>query len=260
MRSLRIERAGTILTALVRDGAGTPLVLVPGVMADAESWLPVVERIEAPNPVVVVNRRGRTPSGPVGEGYTVRTEVDDLHGFLDDLGGEAHLFGWSYGGLIAAETAVERRDLRSLTLYEPVAAPFVAEYVAPLRAAAASGDPGRAVEIVNRDVSGFSTEYVDELRRGPAWPTLVRLAAPLAEELAAINAHNPAYDRYRDLETSVTLIVGERSEGGDPYGEPFARFVAAFPRASVTRMTGQGHLAHVHAPDVLGTHITDAVR
>ncbi|MDQ3787162.1 MAG: alpha/beta hydrolase [Actinomycetota bacterium] len=255
MRSMRIERAGTVLTALVRDGAGAPVVLVPGVMADAESWLPVVDHIEAPNPVVVVNRRGRTPSGPLGHDYSVRTEVDDLNGFLDDLGTETHLFGWSYGGLIAAEAAVERHDLRSLTLYEPVAAPFVAEYVAPLRAAT----PERAVEIVNRDVSGFSAEYVDELRRGPAWPALVRLAAPLAEELAAINGHTPAFDRYRDLDVPVTLIVGEHSEGGHPYGEPFARFVDAFPQASVTRMTGQGHLAHVHAPEVLGKQITDAV-
>src|SRR5216117_3738462 len=103
MRSLRFERAGTTLTALVRDGAGTPLVIVPGVMANAESWLPVVEHIHLPNPVVVVNRRGRAPSGPLGQYYSVRTEVDDLNQIIDDLGADAHLFGWSYGGLIAVE-------------------------------------------------------------------------------------------------------------------------------------------------------------
>ncbi len=255
MRSMRVERAGSTLTALVRDGSGSPLVLVPGVMADAESWLPVVDHVDVPNPVVVVNRRGRTPSGPLGPDYSVRTEVDDLNQLLDDLGGETHLFGWSYGGLIAAETAVERHDLRSLTLYEPVAAPFVAEHVAPLRAAT----PERAVEIVNRDVSGFSAEYVEDLRRDPVWPALVRLAAPLAEELAAVNGHLPAFDRYPGLDVRVTLIVGTRSEGGHPYGEPFARFVEALPQASVTRMADQGHLAHVHAPEVLARHITDAV-
>ena len=254
MRSCQIDNAG--LTTLVRDGSGAPLVLVPGVMADAESWLPVVEHIDLPNPVVVVNRRGRTPSAPLGPGYTVRTEIDDLHRLLDDLGAGSHLFGWSYGGLIAVEAATERDDLRSLTLYEPVAAPFAAEHLPALRAATPDG----AVEIVNRDVSGFSAAYVEELRRDPAWPVLVRLAEPLAEELAALNAHPPAFARYPDLTMPVTLLVGEQSEGRAPYGEPYARFAAALPRARQVRLPGQGHLAHVQAPDLLGKHITGAVR
>lgn len=257
MRSLRFERAGA--TALVREGAGTPLVLVPGVMADAESWRPVVDHIHLPNPVLVVNRRGRAPSAPLGPHYSVRTEIDDLNQVLDELGTDAHLFGWSYGGLIAVETATERYDLRSLTLYEPVALPFAAEQVAPLREAVARGDLDRAVEIVNRDISGFSPEYVANLRQSPAWASLVPLAAPLAEELAAVNQHSPALGRYPSLDMPVTLLVGERSEGGFPYGKPFSLFASALPQARTVRLAGQGHLAHVHAPDLLGKHITDAV-
>src|SRR6266498_5113279 len=112
MRSLRFEH--TSATALMRDGAGTPLVLVPGVMADAESWWPVVDHLHLPNPIVVVHRRGRRPSGHLGPYYSVRTEIDDLSAILDDLGTDAHLVGWSYGGLVAVETATERYDLRSL--------------------------------------------------------------------------------------------------------------------------------------------------
>jgi len=259
MRSLRFERAGATLTAIMRDGAGTPLVLVPGVMANAESWLPVVEHIHLPNPVIVVNRRGRAPSGPLGPYYSVRTEIDDLNLLLDELQTDAHLFGWSYGGLIAVEAATERYDLRSLTLYEPIATPFVPEQVPPLREAIARGDLDRAVEIVNRDISGFSAEYVAELRRSPAWPSLVSLAAPLAEELGAINAHSPALGRYPSLDLPVTLLVGERTEGGFPYGKPFALIASALPQARTVRIARQGHLAHVHAPDLLGKHITDAV-
>jgi pimeloyl-ACP methyl ester carboxylesterase len=243
----------------MRDGAGTPLVIVPGVMADAESWRPVVDHLHLPNPVIVLNRRGRAPSGPLGPHYSVRTEVDDLNMVLDDLGADAHLVGWSYGALIAVEAATERYDLRSLTLYEPVALPFAAKHVGPLREAVAQGDLDRAVEIVNRDVSGFSAEYVAELRRSPAWASLVPLAAPLAEELAALNAHSPMLGRYPSLDMPVTLLVGERSEGGFPYGKPFALFAGALPQATTVRLAGQGHLAHVHAPDLLAKHITDAV-
>jgi pimeloyl-ACP methyl ester carboxylesterase len=259
MRSLRFERAGATLTALMRDGAGTPLVVVPGVMADAESWQQVVDHIHLPNPVIVVNRRGRAPSDPLGPRYDVRAEIDDLNHVIDDLGTDAHLFGWSYGGLIAVETAIERYDLRSLTLYEPVAPPFAAEHIPALRDAVADGDLDRAVEIVNRDVSGCTAEYVATLRQSPAWSSLLPLAVPLAEELAALNAHSPALGRYPSLDMPVTLMVGERSEGGFPYGKPFALFAGALPQARTIRLAGQGHLAHVHAPDLLGKHLTDAV-
>ncbi len=259
MRELHFERAGTTLTALVRDGSGTPLVILPGVMSDAASWQAVVDTIDLPNPVIVVNRRGRAPSGPLGRDYGVRTEIDDLHQVLGDLGTEAHLVGWSYGALIALEVATERHDLRSLTLYEPVAAPFASAQVGPLRAAVADGDLDRAVEIVNRDISGFSPDYVDDLRRSPVWPQLCALARPVAEELAALNAHRPALDRYPTLDMRLTLVVGEQTEGEVPYGEPFALFAGALPQAKVVRLPGQGHLAHVTGPDLLGRAITDAV-
>lgn len=64
VRPLRFHRSGTTLTATIRDGEGPPLVLLPGVMADAASWQPVVDHLEGPSPVVTIDRRGREPSGP----------------------------------------------------------------------------------------------------------------------------------------------------------------------------------------------------
>jgi len=80
---MQFDRAGTTLVAERRDGDGPPLVVVPGMMADAASWRPVTDHLAAPGPVVVLNRRGRAHSGPLGEGYSVRTEIDDLHHVLD---------------------------------------------------------------------------------------------------------------------------------------------------------------------------------
>lgn len=99
-----------------------------------------------------------------------------------------------------------------------------------------------------------------ELRRGPAWPALRTLAAPLAAELAAINSHRPALDRYRHLDIAVTLILGELNEDRAPYGTAFAPFAAALPQADLVRLPGQGHLAHVEAPADLARAITAAVR
>lgn len=259
MRTLRFDRDGTVLFAERRDGDGVPLVVVPGVMADACSWRPVVDALPVPNPVIVLNRRGRVPSGPLGPDYSLRTEIDDLNHVLDVIGEPVDLFGWSYGGLIALEVAVDRQRLRSVVAYEPVSSPFGIEALDDPRNAHHDGDLDRAVEIVNRTVSGFSAEYVAELRANPVWPVLRPLAHPLADELVALNAHTPAWDRYPEIDVPVTLLLGKLNEGAPPYGTAFEVIRNALPQADVVRMPGQGHLAHAQAPEVLAKYIAQAI-
>ncbi|HEX2133653.1 MAG TPA: alpha/beta hydrolase [Actinophytocola sp.] len=259
MRTVRFDRDGTVLIAEQWDGDGPPLVIVPGAMSDAQTWRAVVGSLALPNPVIVLNRRGRVPSGPLGAGYSVRTEIDDLHHVLDTLSEDVDLFGWSYGGLIALEVATERRDLRSVVAYEPVSSPFGPDAIEPLRTALDRGDLDHAVEIVNHTVSGFSAEYVAALRENPVWPVLRPLAHPLADELAALNSHRPALSRYRDINAPVTLLLGELNEGRSPYGTAFDAIAHALPQARLIHLPGQGHLAHAEAPDVLAKHLTDAI-
>ncbi|PPI98441.1 alpha/beta fold hydrolase [Nocardia nova] len=260
MRSISFHRSGTELTAEIVDGDGPPLVIVPGVMSDAATWRPVVERLGLSNPVVTINRRGRVPSGPLGADYSVRTEIDDLHHILDALGAAVELFGWSYGGLIALEATCERSDLRSVIAYEPVSAPFAPAAIPALRVAVDRGDLDAAVRLVNTDVSGFSTEYVAALRESPAWAVLRPLAAPLPTELAAIEAYRVDLRRYRALSVPVTLLLGELNANAAPYGTVFDRIAGALPQARIDRLSGQGHLAHAQAPHLLARHIAAAIR
>lgn len=256
---LSLETADTRLSAEVRPGHGTPMVIVPGVMADAATWRPAVSHIDLPNPVVTLNRRGRASSGDLGAGYSVAVEIDDLRHVVGALGA-VHLVGWSYGALIGLEAALGSDRIRSVTAYEPVSRPFAPEAVAPIRAAVAAGDLDRAVALVNTDVSGFSDDYVADLRRSPAWGVLRPLARPIGEELAAIEAFEPSFADYRRLTVPVTLILGARNEGAAPYGTAFTPFAAALPQARLTRLPGQGHLAHVEAPADLADAISMAVR
>jgi pimeloyl-ACP methyl ester carboxylesterase len=228
-------------------------------MADAVTWRPVVDAIDLPHPVVTLNRRGRHPSAALGENYSVGVEVADLRFVLDALGEPVHLFGWSYGALISLESALDCDAILSVTAYEPVARPFGVEALAPLRDAVGAKDFDRAVELVNTVVSGFSADYVAELRVSPVWPMLRSLAQPLADELTAINDYEPAFSRYRQLTMPVTLILGELNDGKPPYGTAFAPFAEALPQARVVRLSGQGHLAHAEAPQQLARAIADAV-
>ncbi|MCT9080667.1 alpha/beta fold hydrolase [Streptomyces fulvoviolaceus] len=261
-----MDREGVRLALTRRAGSGRPLLIVPGVMADAVAWQPVVDALDVAGPVYVLNRRGRKPSGALGPNYSMRTEIDDLDRVLDEIvaaEGAEHgvdLFGWSFGGLVALEAAARRTgSVHSLTLYEPVVRPFGRGALAALREAAAADDLDRALEIVNRDVSGFSEEDVAQLRRSAAWEVLRPLAAPLAQELTALDEHPADLRAFGALDLPVTLLLGAENEGVPPYGDVFAEIAAALPRARVVTMPGQGHLAHAQAPESLARHIGQAL-
>ena len=242
------------LHGLWRQGAGTPVIVVPGVMADAEAFRPVAEALERPDPVLVLDRRGRGPSGDLGAGYGVDAEVADLLAWAAELGG-ARLAGWSYGGTIALEAAARAGAdgpvVGPVVAYEPVLGPFGASALPALREA----DPDRAVEIVNLDVSLFPRERVEALRSSPAWNVLRALAAPLAAELTALNEFHP--DPAEWSRVRAELILGEHNRGAEPYGPAFDRVADLLLASRTTLLPGQGHLAHAEDPVALGRLMGD---
>jgi pimeloyl-ACP methyl ester carboxylesterase len=252
VESCYIERDSTRLHALWQPGTGTPLVVVPGVMTDAKGWRRVAAAIDRPEPILILDRRGREPSGPLGIDYGVETEVLDLLAWLAWLDQPTRLFGWSYGGLIAIEAATRAAAVRHAIAYEPVLAPFGATAVPTLRAAIAAGNLDRTVEVVNLDVSRYSPEHVTALRATPAWASLRLWAAPVAEELAALNAFTAEPEQWAELRIPVDLVVGEHSRDREPYGTAFTAVQRRLPAAAVHVLPGQGHLAHVAAPEALG--------
>ncbi|MGO1975098.1 MAG: alpha/beta fold hydrolase [Propionibacteriaceae bacterium] len=250
MESRSIERDGVDLHGLWRPGAGAPIVVVPGVMADAASFVPVVAAVERPEPVLVVDRRGRSGSGPLGAGYSTETEVADLWAWLDHLGVPVTLVGWSYGATIVLEVAARDARVLGVVGYEPGLPPFGREALPALRAA----DPERRVEIINREISRVPLERVEALRASPVWADLCRLAEPLADELTAANDFEPN-PRWAGI--AAELIIGEHSIGVEPYGPAFDRAADQLPRARTTVLPGHGHLAHVEDPVALGMVITE---
>lgn len=250
MRSRSIERHGTRLHGLWRDGDGDPLIVVPGVLADAEAFRPVVEAIDRPEPVLIVDRRGREPSGPLGPDYSVAVEVADLRAWISAIGPRVRLIGWSYGGTIAIETAALDERVLGTIAYEPGLGPFGAAALPRLRQA----DADRRVEIFNLEISQFPVEHVEALRQTPAWPELMRLSGPAAEELGAVNAFSPD-GGWADV--SAELILGEHNQHAGPYFEIFHRAQDRLPRARTTILAGHGHLAHAEDPTALGRLITE---
>lgn len=237
------------------DDYGNPdlpgLLILPGVMSDAQSWSSVARSVKAWPSVSVVNRRGRRPSGPLTADYSIGVEVDDLLRVLGTIPEPVSIFGWSYGGLIAL-LAADEHPVEHLIAYEPVIPPFARHALSDLKDAAAQSNRGRSVEIVNVDISGFSAEHVDVLRADKGqWKALCELAEPLHAELSALDASHPP-DVLAGKVERVDLIIGQHNRSIEPYGTSFDRISSRIPTARIHQLDGNGHLAHIEAPLQLG--------
>jgi pimeloyl-ACP methyl ester carboxylesterase len=65
-----------------------------------------------------IDRRGRGLSGPQGSEYSITKECEDIQALQKETGA-IYVFGHSYGGLIALETARTFPSFTKIALYEP---------------------------------------------------------------------------------------------------------------------------------------------
>jgi hypothetical protein len=161
-KRLAVSGRSWVTVDVYGDPDAPGVIIVPGSMSDAHEWRNVAGAITAWPSVVVVNRRGRSPSGPQTDTYSVRTEVKDLRVVIHNFSGASALFGWSYGGLIALLAANEL-SMPHVIAYEPVMKPFGEHALPALKAATETGDWSGSVEIALRQVACVSAADVDYL-------------------------------------------------------------------------------------------------
>ena len=239
---------GSQLSVDVYGEVGGPaLLVVPGVLADAAAWAPVAERIEGWPAVAVVNRRGRSPSGPLTDRYGLDTEVRDAATVAESIGNVDTVFGWSYGGLIALHLA-DVIEVPHVIAYEPIMAPFGASALPDLERAYEARDFDETLEVVLSQISRVPREAVDTLRRQETvWQEMRRLAEPVYPETLAIQeALVPA--AFAESAARVDLIIGEHNRGRAPYGTTFDDVAGRVPQARVHELEDQAHLAHLEEP------------
>lgn len=263
MAELRATSAdGESVTAL-DDGSGPPLLLVHGGAGSAASWDAVVPWLVDGFRVVRVTRRIYAPGAVVPPGHSMAVEAADLAAVARRLALPVLLVGHSSGAVAALEAAVRVRALwAGLLLYEPpvpTRSPVGAEAAGRARAALAAGDPDRAVRIQLRDIVREPAERVERLLADPVRRS--RLTAGLPAQIAdidAVDALGVGVDRFRRLDLPTTLVEGDRSPAH--LRGRLADLAGALPDAAVVTLAGQGHSAHLTAPQALADAIRDAAR
>jgi pimeloyl-ACP methyl ester carboxylesterase len=99
-------------------GKGPGVIMIPGALEVASEFYDLATKMASSLTVYVIERRGRGQSGSQGDNYSILTECDDVN-TLQQHTGALYLFGHSYGGLIALETARTSEVFTKLALYEP---------------------------------------------------------------------------------------------------------------------------------------------
>ncbi len=140
-------------------GAGDPVVLLHGGLANSDYWGDLVRALSNTHEVIVIDSRGHGRSDTDGRPYGYRLMADDVLGVMDGLKlGAAAIIGWSDGAIIGLDIALRHPErLSRLFAYganydlsgvrdarEVLASPVFAAFIARARTeyAALSPTPG----------------------------------------------------------------------------------------------------------------------
>jgi pimeloyl-ACP methyl ester carboxylesterase len=99
-------------------GSGPAVIVIPGVLSIAADFDTFADVLAESFTVHTIERRGRGYSSPQDSGYCMAIERADVIA-LQEKTRAAFLFGHSYGGLIALETARNNALVKKVAVYEP---------------------------------------------------------------------------------------------------------------------------------------------
>ncbi|SFS65756.1 alpha/beta fold hydrolase [Halostagnicola kamekurae] len=234
--------------AFERHGEGPPLILLHGGSAP-QYWKPVVPRFAEDYTVIIPHRRGVGESGD-SEEYSLARGVEDIRAVIDAVDETPILFGHSFGGLLAVETA-RTAPVEKLVAYEP--AVLVGEYrqqadlASQMQARIDDGDRRQAMKFYIREVMhGGDIDDLDEwLAEWPPWPDIVALTENIARITRAI-------EQYRlpdslDIDAPALLLTGTE---GPPHLRDGIRAVdEALSDSRFVEFEGVGHGGPTEALD-----------
>ena len=254
---------GHRITALDEGSGPTLLVVHPG-GGDATAWDAVVRRLTDDFRVVRIRRRIYAAGADhIALPHSMAVEAADILAVAALLTPPVLLVGHSSGAVAALEAALlDPSAFAGLFLYEP---PMPTKELvggaagARARAALDGGDPIEAMRIHMRDIVRMPATVVDAvLADQRAQGPFTAFAAAQLADTEAIDALGTGIDRFATLELPTTLVEGTLTP--THLRERLADLAATLPNAQVVTLTGQGHIAHFTAPDLLAETIRETAR
>jgi pimeloyl-ACP methyl ester carboxylesterase len=235
------------------DGTAEPMLWLPGFAISANAWQPVEHHYSGAFDCIAFDNRATGRSGPSRRVISIPQLAGDAVGVLDALGiASAHVYGISYGGMVAQEMAIRFPDrVRGLILGGTTPGgprahlPDVAGLVDLGRTMTrSSGKYGLAGALFSER---FRQEQPDRARE--LAQNLLKHRAPRSGVVAHLLAsvYHDTYSRLR-LIRSPTLVV----HGGDDRMTPLRNahlLVDRIPDAELAVIPGTGHAYLLEKPE-----------
>jgi 3-oxoadipate enol-lactonase len=231
-------------------GRGEPLVLLEGLGGDIAGWRRNIPRLASELRVIAFDHRGNGRSSAPDEPMTMSTFVDDAVALVDHLGIErAHLYGQSFGGMVAQELALTSPDrVRSLIL--ACTHPGV-RHAAPMRATVPKDRPWEAL-YSERFLREHPDEVAEDVRLGTPQPP--RMARRQWEVMQGFDS----FERLPSLRVPTLVLQGTEDRTVHPDN---ARVLAdRIPGARLVLLEGAGHVYHAEQPEAADAAVLEFVR
>lgn len=251
------SRDGTTI-AYDKIGEGPPVIVVVGVFNERATGLPLAEALARDFTVFVYDRRGRGGSGEVALPYRIDDEVDDLKAMIEVAGGEAAVFGYSSGGLLALKALIAGAAITRLALYEPPYQnenPSPADHAGHLTELISQGRRAEAVEYFQLKIIGMPPPMVEQARRAPFWLALEALAPSTVYD-ALLVSDRELPDQLAALRPPPTLVL-DGAASPDRLRGMVGALGTAVDGARVIALDGQTHTID---PEVTGPIVAAFLR
>ena len=234
------------------DPRRPPLILLEGMGGDIPGWRRNIPHLAAETFVVAYDHRGNghseAPDGPT----TMATHVEDCLAVMDELAiTRAHVYGQSFGGMVALELALTRPErVRSAIL--------ACTHAGPKHAVPSSGRAPKDRPWLQLYAPAFAKahpEHVeDDLRVGRAQPQHPQGQRRQWEAMQSWDA----YDRLPDVRVPTLVLHGSEDQVIDVEN---ARILASrIPEAELAILEGAGHVYHSEQPETADEIVLDYVR
>lgn len=213
-------------------GDGTPLILLHGGLGSAENWGNQIPALSKQYKVIALESRGHGRSTYSEEPIGYSLMASDVIAAMDFLEiREAHVLGWSDGGIISLDLAINHPD----RLIRVIA------YGANYDASGFRADFGEN-ETVKRSIDKLSADYQRLSPTPQQWDTFL---ANIGNMWASEPHFSP--DQLRSITVPMLILAGDNDEGVlTEHTKEMARLI---PTAELTIMSNTGHYAVWEKPE-----------
>jgi 3-oxoadipate enol-lactonase len=230
---------------------GAPLILLEGLGGDIPGWRRNIRHLSSRCRVIAYDFRGNGLSDKPDEPMSMTTFVDDTMALLDALGvGASHIYGQSFGGMVAQETALTHpRRVRSLVL--------AATHAGPGRASKAgrSGHVPKDKPYLALYSERFAHDHPDHVAEdilvGSQNPQPAHAGKRQWEAMQGWDA----WDRISAIRCPTLILQG--TEDRLVSVENARRLSALIPGANLVLLEGAGHLYHSEQADRADAAVLD---